>query len=172
MNEHVVAPLQPTPPGQACAPSQAAILALRFVVLAVIVATVTTGMSRIVVAKGDSVPKTLYWAVPGAVPHQGDFVTFHVSHPIIGEQPAALTKYVACDEGRTVKLVDHSFYCDDERLGGYLTQTWDGKPLTPWTGGVVPAGQAFVMGTHPRSFDSRYFGPQPKTGMTVVRGLL
>lgn len=147
-------------------------LAVRIAVLAGLILTVWTGMDRIHVARGDSVDKTLFWSVPHATPELGSFVTLHVSHPIIGDGEAALTKLVACDEGMTVTVVEHAFYCEGRRLGGYLTQTWDGKPLTAWSGGTIPAGQAFVMGTHPRSFDSRYFGPVEKAGMVVVRGIL
>lgn len=171
MNEQVIA-TQDAPSPDPAKPQAPPILLLRLVVLGVIVFAVMAGMDRIHLAKGDSVPNTLYWSMPGQRPVLGSFVTLSVSHPIIGEKPAALTKMVACDEGMTVRLVDHAFYCDDKRLGGYLTQTWDGKPLTLWPGGVVPKGEAFLMGTHPRSFDSRYFGPKPKDSMVVVRGLL
>jgi len=145
---------------------------VRMVVLAALIAIVWTGMDRIHVARGDSVEKTLFWTMPQASAELGSFVSFHVSHPIIGASEAALTKLIVCDEGMTIAIVDHTFFCDGNRLGGYLTQTWDGKPLTAWEGGVIPAGQAFVMGQHPRSFDSRYFGPVAKDKLVVVKGIL
>ncbi len=147
-------------------------LIVRLVVLAALIGIVWTGMDRIHVARGESVDKTLFWTAPGANPELGNYVTLLASHPIMGEGEALLTKLIVCDEGMTITVQDHTFFCDGQRLGGYLTQTWDGKPLTAWEGGKVPVGSAFVMGTHPRSFDSRYFGPVEKRRMVVVRGLL
>jgi len=40
-----------------------------------------------------------------------------------------------------------------------------GRPLTPWTGGIVPAGQIFVHSPFAGSYDSRYFGPIPDAGL-------
>lgn len=37
-----------------------------------------------------------------------------------------------------------------------LTETKEGQPLTPLVHNVVPEGTLFVVGDHPRSFDSRY----------------
>lgn len=44
-----------------------------------------------------------------------------------------------------------------------LSQTREGKPLTPIEDSFVPMGYVFVGGDHPRSFDSRYqeFGLVP-----------
>lgn len=44
-----------------------------------------------------------------------------------------------------------------------LTKTKEGRPLTPLSLDVVPEGYCFVIGDHPRSFDSRYeeFGLVP-----------
>ncbi|MGR7993497.1 conjugative transfer signal peptidase TraF [Xanthobacter sp. ZOL 2024] len=40
-----------------------------------------------------------------------------------------------------------------------------GRPLTPWVGGIVPAGQIFVHSPFAGSYDSRYFGPIPAAGL-------
>lgn len=37
-----------------------------------------------------------------------------------------------------------------------LSETKEGQPLTPLTFNIVPEGTLFVVGDHPRSFDSRY----------------
>lgn len=37
-----------------------------------------------------------------------------------------------------------------------LTKTTEGQPLTPLSVSVIPKDHFFVMGDHPRSFDSRY----------------
>ncbi|MEZ0213394.1 MAG: conjugative transfer signal peptidase TraF [Xanthobacteraceae bacterium] len=40
-----------------------------------------------------------------------------------------------------------------------------GRALTPWIGGIVPAGQIFVHSPFAGSYDSRYFGPIPDAGL-------
>lgn len=40
-----------------------------------------------------------------------------------------------------------------------------GRPLRPYAGGTVPAGFLFLHSPFPRSWDSRYFGPVPASGV-------
>ncbi|MBS7701573.1 MULTISPECIES: conjugative transfer signal peptidase TraF [unclassified Chelatococcus] len=40
-----------------------------------------------------------------------------------------------------------------------------GRPLIPWTGGIVPTSQIFVHSPFAGSYDSRYFGPIPDAGL-------
>lgn len=44
---------------------------------------------------------------------------------------------------------------------------WDGKgrPMKPFPGGVVPAGSLFLHSPFAGSYDSRYFGPLPASGI-------
>lgn len=48
-----------------------------------------------------------------------------------------------------------------------------GRPLVPWSGGVVPAGWIFLHSSFAGSYDSRYFGPVPEAGLLgLARPLL
>jgi len=40
-----------------------------------------------------------------------------------------------------------------------------GRPLTPFPGGIVPPGYVFLHSAFPGSYDSRYFGPVPISGI-------
>ncbi|MGO7171143.1 conjugative transfer signal peptidase TraF [Rhizobium leguminosarum] len=40
-----------------------------------------------------------------------------------------------------------------------------GRPLTPFPSGIVPPGYVFLHSAFPRSYDSRYFGPVPISGI-------
>jgi type IV secretory pathway protease TraF len=145
----------------------------KVLVLAALVVVIWVAMSRIIVAKGESVPYTVFWVSPNAVAKLSDFVTLSVSHPVIGDEPVMLTKQIVCDEGQRIERTADAFICDGQRLGGFITRTWDDKALEPFEANVViPPGQAFVMGTHPRSFDSRYFGLVDKATLVVVRPLI
>lgn len=41
----------------------------------------------------------------------------------------------------------------------------EGRPLPVYPGGIVPPGQAFLHSDFAGSYDSRYFGPIPTTGV-------
>jgi conjugative transfer signal peptidase TraF len=43
-----------------------------------------------------------------------------------------------------------------------------GRPLVPWSGGIVPAGYVFLHSPFAGSYDSRYFGPIPAAGVLGV----
>jgi type IV secretory pathway protease TraF len=148
-------------------------LGRRLVLLAAVSYAVTIIMGHLVIARGESVPLTLFWRLDSGPIHTGSYVTFEATHPIIGLHPARLTKLVVCDEGDQLAFHDDAFWCNGTRLGGYISRTWDDQPLEPFRfTGVIPAGQAFVMGVHPRSFDSRYFGWVAKSKLTRLVGLL
>lgn len=40
-----------------------------------------------------------------------------------------------------------------------------GRPLAPFAGGVVPAGELYLHSDFAGSYDSRYFGPIPSSGV-------
>ncbi|MGO6984212.1 conjugative transfer signal peptidase TraF [Rhizobium leguminosarum] len=40
-----------------------------------------------------------------------------------------------------------------------------GRPLTPFPNGIVPPGYVFLHSAFPGSYDSRYFGPVPISGI-------
>lgn len=40
-----------------------------------------------------------------------------------------------------------------------------GRPLAPFAGGVIPAGDLFLHSDFAGSYDSRYFGPIPSSGV-------
>lgn len=148
-------------------------LGRKLVLLAVLAYLVAFGMGRVVLAHGESVPYTMFWRAPSGALVSGAYVMLEMSHPIIGPKPALLTKRLMCDEGDELRFEDEAFFCNGQRLGGYISRTWDDKPLTPFQfEGKIPAGFAFVMGSHPRSFDSRYFGLVEKSRLTRLRALL
>lgn len=145
----------------------------RVLVLAGIALAIAFGMDRVILAHGGSVPYTVFWKLPRSAAIKGDFVAVEIAHPIIGPKPALLTKQLVCDAGDWLELKDDAFYCNGVRLGGYITRTWDDHPLQPFVfDGRIPAGKCFVMGTHPRSFDSRYFGLVDKARLVRLMALV
>lgn len=63
---------------------------------------------------------------------------------------------------------DNQVLINNAPLPGMIRQDFDstGSPMPKLLGGRVPTGYFFVLNKHPKSFDSRYFGPIP--GNTVI----
>ena len=78
----------------------------------------------------------------------------------LGANRERMIKRVGCRPGEWLRVdAELRFSCDGSPLGQALTNDSQGRPLPRFThNGPVPAGQLFLVGTHPRSYDSRYFG--------------
>jgi conjugal transfer pilin signal peptidase TrbI len=66
------------------------------------------------------------------------------------------TKQVAGLPGDVIEIKEGNLYVDGGLIGPLLPKTTQGLKLTPLAIGIVPQGSVFVIGDHPRSFDSRY----------------
>ncbi len=80
---------------------------------------------------------------------------------------APLIKSVVALPGQTIAIEGDQVAIDGKRLAHSSIQATDGqgRALTAYTGGVVPAGALFVHSDYVASFDSRYFGPIPASGI-------
>ncbi len=114
-----------------------------------------------------SMPLGLYRVVGGRV-SSGDLVIFPgKSVPSYGLR---VTKYllkrvISCSRERVT--IDGSGLS----IGGKLIAKRV-KPFGIRFDGVVPPGEALVLGENPRSFDSRYYGPVPLDEMTRVKAIV
>ncbi|KQS95464.1 conjugal transfer protein TraF [Rhizobium sp. Leaf386] len=77
-----------------------------------------------------------------------------------------LIKTVVATAGQRVGI-DGFVTIDDIPLPHSFTVTRDGqgRPLTEFAGGVIPRGFLFLHSGFVGSYDSRYFGPIPQSGM-------
>ena len=78
----------------------------------------------------------------------------------LGANRERMIKRVGCRPGEWLQVdAELRFSCNGRPLGQALATDSQGRPLPRFThNGPVPAGQLFLVGTHPRSYDSRYFG--------------
>ncbi len=76
-----------------------------------------------------------------------------------------LIKTVVALPGQKIEI-GASVKIDGQELPSSELQPFDGagRPLRPFTGGIVPAGTLFLHSTSGGSYDSRYFGPIPADG--------
>lgn len=77
-----------------------------------------------------------------------------------------LIKTIAATSGQITEI-DSAVTIDGQPIANSDIRRTDasGRPLVPATGGLVPAGQVFLLSEYSGSFDSRYFGPVPSSGI-------
>jgi type IV secretory pathway protease TraF len=74
-----------------------------------------------------------------------------------------MVKKVACKEGMYLKVVGRDYYCNGVYLGRAKERDRYGKYVENFKyDGVIPEGYYFLLGTHPDSYDSRYYGFAPR----------
>ena len=80
-----------------------------------------------------------------------------------------LVKEIGCLPGQRLVVSGRDCYCDGRFLGRALERGSDGRRVEQFEyNGTVPAGEYFMVGTHPHSYDSRYFGLVKRS--SIVRG--
>ncbi len=88
-----------------------------------------------------------------------DYALFPLNHALLGAESKLISKKLVCGPGQTLTVTGLDFACDGHHIATAKVQTSDGKPLEPFAfNGTIPEGQAFAWGSHPDSFDSRYWG--------------
>ena len=90
----------------------------------------------------------------------GDFVIYAFDgaaqrmYPGLRAQP--LFKQIRGVPGDRVTVIKREIFVNGVPVGFAKPYTFDGHPLEPIAGAVIPPGYYYVQGTHPHSFDSRY----------------
>jgi len=70
-----------------------------------------------------------------------------------------LLKKVGCKEGDRLSTIGLNYYCNESFLGQAREFDSSMKRVDHFTfNGIIPKGYFFMLGTHPKSYDSRYFG--------------
>jgi len=71
-----------------------------------------------------------------------------------------MIKKVGCLPGdHLTKDEENRFFCNGRLLGQALKSDSQGRPLAQFSfNGPVPGEKLFMAGTHPRSYDSKYYG--------------
>ena len=91
---------------------------------------------------------------------QGDFIIYAFDgeaqrmYPGLRAQP--FFKKISGVPGDRVTVVGRQVFVNGRGVGVAKAKTFDGHPLAPIAEAVIPAGQFYVQGTSPDSFDSRY----------------
>ncbi len=103
----------------------------------------------------------IFWVKNRCEYRRGEYVEFP---PKPGDRFAPpgslLLKRITCLYPDRIELRGRTFYCNGKPVARALERSWDGRKLPLFRPGVkvIPRGFYFVTGSHPRAYDSRYFG--------------
>ena len=122
--------------------------------------------TRITVATSDSLDHRIFFLRPvTARIETGDYLVFRHrdTTPVqqgLRQDHELTIKKVGCLPGDLLTTdAERNFTCNGRILGRGLKADSKGRELPQFTfNGQIPEGKLFVVGTHPRSYDSRYFG--------------
>lgn len=122
----------------------------------------------------DSVPSGFYIRSGGPIA-RGVIVTIdarmvdvaYVRQREFGDEGDRFLKRVAATEGDTVCAEGGSVSVNGKPVAERADLDADGAPLPSWTGcAILDAGQVFLLGDHPDSFDGRYWGISERADLT------
>ena len=121
---------------------------------------------RITVATSGSLDHRVFFLLPApAKVELGYYLVFRRQHLSQVQQGLRadhdqMIKKVGCLPGEQLTMDEANyFFCNGRLLGQALEADSKGRPLPLFSfNGTVPAGKLFMIGTHPRSYDSKYYG--------------
>jgi type IV secretory pathway protease TraF len=121
---------------------------------------------RITVATSGSLEHRVFFLLPAPPKVElGDYLVFR--HQGLSQVQQGLRadhdqmiKRVGCLPGEQLSMdAANHFFCNGRMLGQALETDSKGRPLPQFFfNGTVPADKLFMVGTHPRSYDSKYYG--------------
>lgn len=147
-------------------------------IAAVVIPTFVRPTPRLVWNASASVPLGLYSARPGHSAKVGDLVAAHAPAPVArlmaerGYLPlrVPMLKHVAAVAEQTVCRSGAAILIDAKRVAEARLRDRMGRPLPSWSGcRTLRAGEVFLLNpASAGSFDGRYFGPVPASGIVAV----
>lgn len=147
-------------------------------IAAVVIPAFVRPAPRLVWNASASVPIGLYSARPARSAKVGDLVAAHAPAPVArlmaerGYLPLGvpMLKHVAGVAGQTVCRSGVSILIDAKRVAEARLRDRTGRPLPSWSGcRTLHAGEVFLLNpASAGSFDGRYFGPVPTSGIVAV----
>ncbi|MCW0001887.1 conjugative transfer signal peptidase TraF [Pararhizobium sp. YC-54] len=125
------------------------------------------GIWRIEPVSRDLLVGDLVFICPPATPQfQKAWLRGYLRRGLCAGGFAPLIKTVAALPGQSIAIGD-TVRIDGAVLSASRVSKSDGqgRPMIPYSGGIVPPGHMFLHSSFASSYDSRYFGPVPDSGL-------
>lgn len=111
---------------------------------------------RIMINFSESIPHRYFLALKNMTPKKGDYVIFTAEQNGIYPPEQKFVKKIVGVAGDVITHKNDLVFINGVYAGDVFSSTQEGKPLTKGPEGIIPEGFYYVLGEHPRSFDSRY----------------
>ncbi|MBI1823812.1 MAG: signal peptidase I [Nitrospirae bacterium] len=99
----------------------------------------------------------------------GAYIVFKLRSHYVPNREVLAVKRIRCSPGDSLKVRQKDFFCNEQFLGKAKGLTLRGEKTVVFQyDGIIPAGQFFIMGTHPDSLDSRYVGFINEKDITAI----
>jgi conjugative transfer signal peptidase TraF len=141
---------------------------------------VVSPADRLIWNRTGSAPIGLYWLSDAPFTHgrwvvvssQSDDAQWAQRHGFVGRD-WPLIKQVAGLPGDQICRRETQILINGKRVGEAQTEATSGRPLPSWQGCIcLGQDQIFLMNTHPRSLDGRYFGPANQADLVGTARLI
>lgn len=129
--------------------------------LGAVVHFVGENIGKFVYNTSSSIPQRLFWVNEiDKTPERGEFIVFYFKGSEYYPRDFKMVKQVKCLPGDTLNVDSQKrYYCNGIYIGTARDTDSKGKPVENFIwNGRIPQGNYFVMGVHPLSYDSRYWG--------------
>jgi len=121
---------------------------------------------RMTVATSGSLDHRVFFLLPPPAKIElGDYLVFRhqglsqMQQGLRGDHDQMIKKVGCLPGGQLTLNAANQFFCNGRLLGQALEADSKGRPLPQFLfNGPVPADKLFMVGTHPRSYDSKYYG--------------
>lgn len=116
---------------------------------------------KILISNTQSLPYTVFLQTPNKEFKTGNIITFKYQfkdyfHYSKGDN---FTKIIGCSQGERIFTIKDEFYCNGAYLGTAIKQDGRGNIIEKVElNEIIPDGKFFMIGTNPKSYDSKYFG--------------
>ena len=131
--------------------------------VSLVVVTTVLDQVTVVYSPSDSLPYRTFLELKRIKPQLGQYAYFE--SPWYGGR--VIKKIVGREGDKLSYDAQGNLWVGNQKIGKAITQSKEGRLLTPIKAGIIPQGMVFVEGEHERSFDSRYeeLGLIPETAL-------
>lgn len=116
--------------------------------------------------RGPKTGDTVFICPPAAPAFELALARGYLPRGLCPGETGPLIKTIAAVADQNI-ATERRVYIDGRLLENSDVRTADaeGRALPTFTGGIIPAGSIFLHSKFPGSYDSRYFGPVPASGI-------
>lgn len=116
---------------------------------------------KVLISITNSLPFTIFVETPNKDFTTGNIVTFKYQYKeyFIYKQGQNFTKIIGCAQGQKISTIGNDYFCENKLIGTALEKDGFNNAIERQIyNEVIPQGKFFMIGSNPKSYDSKYYG--------------